>query len=49
MNPTMQLGEQWNSYKRDYIGSECLHNFLFSNALYRYFDNWTMLRFFCLS
>jgi len=46
MNPTMQLGEQWNSYKRDCIGSGCMCIFLNSNALYRYFDNWTMLRLF---
>ena len=46
MNPTMQLGEQWNSYKRDYIGSSCMCIFLNSNALYMYFDNWTMFRLF---
>jgi len=39
MNPTMQLGEQWNSYKRDYIGSNSMCIFPNSNALYRYFDN----------
>jgi len=43
MNPTMQLREQWNSYKRDCIGSGCTYIFLNSNALYSYFDNWTML------
>jgi len=39
MNPTMQLGEQWNNYTRDCIGSSYLRIFPNSNALYRYFDN----------
>jgi len=45
----MQLGEQCNSYERICIGSGCT-NFVYivlnSNALYGYFDNWTMLHLF---